>query len=68
MRKVRNQRNHSGNPSLMFAQGIESLVSEHLAQPRYAEDDKKHARQVIATKPEPRGNFFNLLMRQFASS
>lgn len=68
MRRVRNQRNHSGNPSLMFAQGIESLVSEHLAQPRYAEDDKKHARKAAVAKPEPRGNFFNLLMRQFASS
>lgn len=66
MRRVRNQRNHSSNPSLLFARGIESLVSEHIDQPRYAEADKKAAKQA-AVKSEPQGNFFTLLMRQFAS-
>ena len=67
MRRVRNQRNHSNNPSLMFARGIESLVSEHMNQPCYAEADKKAAKQAAAVKSEPQGNFFTLLMRQFAS-
>ena len=64
MRKVRNQ---SSNPSLLFARGVESLVSEHMNQPRYAEADKKTAQQVASARSEPQGNFFTLLMRQFAS-
>jgi hypothetical protein len=68
MRRVRNQRIQTDNPSLLFARGIESLVSEHLQHPRYVDEDKRHAKQAVAAKPEPRGNFFTLLMRQFASS
>ena len=67
MRRVRNQRIQTSNPSLLFARGIESLVSEHMDQPRYAEADKKAAKQTAAVKPESHGNFFTLLMRQFAS-
>lgn len=67
MRRVSNQRNQSGNHSLLFARGIESLVAEHLQHPRSTQDDKNAARQSAAIKPEPRGNFFTLLMRQFAS-
>jgi len=67
MRRIRNQRIHTSNPSLLFAHGVESLVSEHMNQPRYAEDDKKAAKQVATLKSEPQGNFFTLLMRQFAS-
>jgi hypothetical protein len=63
MRRIRNQRIHTSNPSLLFARGVESLVSEHMDQPRYAEADKKAA----TVKSEPQGNFFTLLMRQFAS-
>jgi hypothetical protein len=66
MRRVRNQRNHGNNPSLMFARGIESLASEHMNQPRYAEADKKSAKQAATVESEPQGNFFTLLMRQFA--
>lgn len=68
MRRVRNQRIQTSNPSLLFARGVESLVSEHLQQPRYRDEDEKHARQAAATRPEPRGNFLTLLMRQFASN
>ena len=66
MRRIRNQRIHTSNPSLLFARGVESLVSEHMNQPRYAEADNKDAKQAAA-KSEPQGNFFTLLMRQFAS-
>jgi hypothetical protein len=64
MRKVRNQ---TSNPSLLFARGLESLVSEHMEHPRYAEDDNKSAKQAAVAKAEPTGNFLTLLMRQFAS-
>jgi len=65
MRRVRNQSIHSANPALLFARGVESIVSEHLDNPRrYVEKTDK---QRTAIKPEPRGNFFSLLMRQFAS-
>jgi len=65
MRRVRNQSIHSASPALLFARGVESIVSEHLENPRRYEEktDKRRA----AIKPEPRGNFLNLLMRQFAS-
>ena len=67
MRRVRNQRIQTSNPSLLFARGIESLVSEHLQQPLFAEADKEAAKQAATNKAEPRGNFLTLLMRQFAS-
>ena len=67
MRKVKNI-NQTSNPSLLFARGIESLVSDHIERPRYSNEVKKTAKQVNATMPEPRGNFFSLLMRQFASN
>ena len=64
MRKVRNQ---TSNPSILFARGIESLVSDHIERPRFAEHDRKVAQQAAAAKAETRGIFFTLLMRQFAS-
>jgi hypothetical protein len=67
MRRVRNQNIHSANPALLFASGVESIVREHLHNPRRNDGEKKISRQRVAIKPEPRGNFFSLLMRQFAS-
>jgi hypothetical protein len=67
MRRVRNQRIHSSNPSLLFARGVESLVSEHLQQRRYRDEDVAAEERRVAIEPEPRGNLFNLLMRQFAN-
>ena len=68
MRKVNSQRIHSNNPSLLFARGVESLVSEHLCSPRFEEFDEAEEKRRAAVKQEPRGNFFSLLMRQFANS
>ena len=68
MRKVRNHSAQTGNPAMMFASGVESLVSERLERPRYAEDDRKQEAMRKTMKVEPRGNLFSLLMRQFASS
>jgi hypothetical protein len=68
MRRIRNQRIQTGNPSLLFARGVESLVSEHLQRPHYRNEDEAQEKRRIAIKQEPRGNLFTLLMRQFASS
>jgi hypothetical protein len=68
MRKVNSHRIQSNNPSLLFARGVESLVSEHLHKPRFEEYDEVEEKRRVAVKQEPRGNFFSLLMRQFANS
>jgi len=67
MRKIRNQRIQTSNPSLLFARGFESLVSDHLQRQGYRQADLQHAKQIERVKPQPRGNMFTLLMRQFAS-
>jgi hypothetical protein len=68
MRRVRNQQVHSNNPALMFAQGVETIVRDHLHHPGKYEAKQTSAKQRVAKQQEPRGNFFSLLMRQFASS
>lgn len=68
MRKVRNQRIQTGNPSVLFARGVESFVSEHLQRPRFQELDETQQQQRVAVRQEPRGNLFSMLMRQFANS
>jgi hypothetical protein len=65
MRRIRNQRIHTSNPSLLFARGVESIISEQLQ--RHQHDEEKSASKSIVVKPEPRGNFLNLLMRRFAN-
>ena len=67
MRKVRNPSLNT-NPSVLFARGVESLVTEHTNRPRFAESDRKHEREARRQRIEPRGNLFALLMRQFASN
>ena len=67
MRRVRNQNIHSASPALMFAAGVESIVSEHMANPRNNNVENKADKQRAAAKSEPQGNFFSLLMRQFAN-
>jgi len=51
----------------MFARGVESIVSDHLHHPRKHEAQSTSAKQRAAKKQDPGGNFFSLLMRQFAS-
>jgi c-di-GMP-binding flagellar brake protein YcgR len=65
MRRVRNQRIHTTNPSLLFARGVESLVSEHLQRPCYRDQDEAEEKRADA-RQKSRPNLFNLLMRQFA--
>ena len=68
MRKVRNPNIKTSSPALMFAQGVESIVADHLENPRHMDEVKKAKQGKVVSKPEPRGNFFNLLMRQFANN
>ena len=67
MRRVKNQHNNSGNPALMFAQGIESMVSDHMNHPRTLVEQPVSKKQRAVTQKDSSGNFFSLLMRQFAS-
>jgi hypothetical protein len=67
MRRVRNQRIHSSNPSLLFARGVESIVSEQLQRQRQRNREQVPSSKPAVTRPEPRGNFLTLLMRQFAN-
>jgi len=65
MRKVKNNI-HTNNPAVMFAQGLESLISDPLYSPsRHDEHDLDEMRRA-ANKPDSRGNLFNVLLRQFA--
>ena len=67
MRRVKNQHSNCGNPALMFAQGIESIVSNHLSQPgRYNQQEISKLRRV-SNKQDSRGNLFSFLFRQFAN-
>jgi len=66
MRKVKNNL-HIENPAAVFAQGVESLISDpmfHPAQSDYQESDRL---KRLAKKQESRGNLFSGLMRQFAN-
>jgi hypothetical protein len=67
MRRVRNQRIHSSDPSLLFARGVESIVSEQLQRRRYQDQDEVRSNRPAVIRQEPRGNFLTLLMRQFAN-
>ena len=67
MRRVKNQNIHSNNPALMFAQGVESIVSDHLNHPGKNDEQELREKQRVSNKQDSRGNLFNILMRQFAS-
>ncbi|MGB5329831.1 MAG: hypothetical protein WBO58_16560 [Gammaproteobacteria bacterium] len=67
MRRIRNQQVHSNNPGLMFAQGVEIIVRDQLDHPGKYAAKQTGEKQRVAKQQEPRGNFFSLLMRQFAS-
>jgi len=66
MRKVKNNI-HTNNPAVMFAQGLESLISDPMFSPsRYDVNEIQDIRRAIV-KPDSRGNLFNVLLRQFAN-
>jgi len=51
----------------MFAQGVEIIVRDQLDHPGKYAAKQTGEKQRVAKQQEPRGNFFSLLMRQFAS-
>ena len=67
MRRVKNQNIRSNNPGLMFARGIESIVSDHLHHPAKFDDQEIIEKQRVSNKQDSRGNLFSILMRQFAN-
>ena len=67
MRKVKNNL-HIENPAVMFAQGVESLISDPIFNPSKADYDELHPINRRDNKQDPRGNLFNLLLRQFVNN
>ena len=65
MRKVKNNI-ATGNPALMFAQGVESLIADPMYQPAQFDHEGIAQFRRRANKQDSRGNLFNALMRQFA--
>ena len=66
MRRVRNPGIHTSNPSLLFARGVESILSEQRQRRRH-HDDVQGSISEPAGNLEPSGHSLSLLMRQFAN-
>jgi len=66
MRRVRNQKVNSTNPGLMFAVGVEQIISEQLSHPSQYNDQELRNLQINPYKTAPRENLFKLLLRQFS--
>ena len=65
MRKVKHNI-QSNNPAVMFAAGLESLISDPFYQPSKF-DEHELAQQTRASRaPKSRGNLFASLLKQFA--
>lgn len=65
MRKVKHNISVN-NPAVMFAQGLESLISDPLYHPSRHDADETRSARPRANKETSGGNLFNLLLRQFA--
>jgi len=66
MRRIRNPGIHTSNPSLLFARGVESILSDQRQRRRHHDDVEASISEPVANL-EPRGHFLSLLMRQFAN-
>ena len=65
MRRIRNHNTTSNNPALMFAAGVEQIISDKLSHPSQYDDQELLKIQSNAFKQEPRVNPFKVLFRQF---
>lgn len=65
---MRRVRNHSSNPALLFARGVESMVSDRLHHPGKFDQQELRAKSRISKKQEAHENLFSILMRQFANN
>ena len=64
MRKVRTSGFSSNNPALMFARGVEQIVSDHMAKHPLYDDQELLARQRSPGKQANKGNLFSVLIQQ----
>jgi hypothetical protein len=65
MRRIKNHKTTSNNPALMFAAGIEQIISDELFHPSQYDDQELRNLQNIANKQAPGENPFKILFRQF---
>jgi hypothetical protein len=65
MRRIRNHKVTSNNPGLMFAAGIEQIISDKLSHPSQYSDQELCNLQSTANRQAPRENPFKILFRQF---
>jgi hypothetical protein len=65
MRRIRNHNTTSNNPALMFAAGVEQIISDKLTHPSQYSDQELHNLQNTANKQVSRDNPFKILFRQF---
>lgn len=67
MRKVKNNIANTSNPSLMFAQGIVSIIADPMYHPAQADEQEISKLRRVSNKQDSRGNLFSSLFRQFAT-
>jgi hypothetical protein len=65
MRRIRNHKTISNNPALMFAAGVEQIISDKLSQPSRYDDQELRNLQSSVNKQAPRVSPFKILFRQF---
>ena len=67
MRKVKNNIYSSGNPALMFARGIESIIADPMYAPSQTDEQDINTLRRVSNRQDSRGNLFITLFRQFAN-
>lgn len=65
MRRIRNHNATSNNPALMFAAGVEQIISDKLSHPSRYDDQELRKIPNSVIKQAPRVNPFKILFRQF---
>ena len=65
MRRIRNHNTTSNNPALMFAAGVEQIISDKLSHPSQYDDQELRNLQSSINKQALRVNPFKILFRQF---
>lgn len=64
MRRIRNHIMTSNNPALIFAAGLEQIISDKLSHPSQYSDQELRNLQNIANKQAPNENLLRILFRQ----
>ncbi len=66
MRRIKNNLQME-NPAVLFARGVESLISDPLYSPARRDGEQCAELRRAAGKRNSRGNLFSGLMRQFSN-